>query len=168
MYTKCARKGDRYRHGYDELEHDRRKAELCVGCEEPQGLRTKVTPIFRTIQVPSCFLDLVKVKNERKIQGIQEAWDKRALFLKIKDRVYASRNAPPRLRSLTFERDDYTCQICLRPRVEVERAGSWLEADHKIAWEAGGQTCLENLQTTCRECNVGKHHASTTIKLLSH
>jgi 5-methylcytosine-specific restriction endonuclease McrA len=31
-----------------------------------------------------------------------------------------------------------------------------LHVDHKTAWANGGETVLENLQTLCSKCNIGK------------
>ncbi len=55
----------------------------------------------------------------------------------------------PRKRFLVFRRDKYICQIC-------KRGGGELQVDHVIPLCRGGSEKMENLQTLCRECNMGK------------
>ncbi len=59
-----------------------------------------------------------------------------------------------RLRWQVFKRDNFRCVNCGRspakdPTIE-------LHADHITAWSKGGETVLENLQTLCSICNLGK------------
>ena len=58
------------------------------------------------------------------------------------------------LRFKVFKRDNFKCCICgaspaKDPSVE-------LHADHIIPWSKGGETKIENLQTLCSKCNLGK------------
>jgi 5-methylcytosine-specific restriction endonuclease McrA len=53
-----------------------------------------------------------------------------------------------------LQRDRFTCCACgaspaLSPGVE-------LHVDHIVPWSKGGETGLENLQTLCSVCNLGK------------
>ena len=59
-----------------------------------------------------------------------------------------------RLRFKVLARDNYKCCACgaspaKDPSVE-------LEVDHIIPWDKGGETLIENLQTLCHDCNLGK------------
>lgn len=59
-----------------------------------------------------------------------------------------------RLRWHVLQRDRFTCRACgaspaLTPGVE-------LHVDHIKPWSKGGETVLENLQTLCSGCNLGK------------
>lgn len=59
-----------------------------------------------------------------------------------------------RLRFLVMKRDNFKCCICgatpaTNPSVE-------LHIDHIIPWSKGGETTLDNLQTLCSNCNLGK------------
>lgn len=59
-----------------------------------------------------------------------------------------------RLRFLVMKRDNFKCCICgaspaKDPTVE-------LHIDHIIPWAKGGETVMENLQTLCSKCNLGK------------
>lgn len=54
-----------------------------------------------------------------------------------------------RKRFLVFRRDGYTCRMC-------KRKGGELHVDHVIPFCRGGSDKIDNLQTLCRDCNVGK------------
>ena len=59
-----------------------------------------------------------------------------------------------RLRWKVLQRDRFTCCACgsspaITPGVE-------LQVDHILPWSKGGETVLENLQTLCSICNLGK------------
>jgi len=59
-----------------------------------------------------------------------------------------------RLRFLVMRRDRFTCQTC--GRTPALDPGVILHVDHVVPWDNGGETTVENLQTLCRECNIGK------------
>lgn len=88
---------------------------------------------------------------------------KRDELLTCQEVVYASRFFPPKIREIIFERDDYTCQKCLRTRDQLKPLGYHLEVDHIVAWIDGGKTTYRNGQTLCSECNKGKHHAKSYL-----
>lgn len=59
-----------------------------------------------------------------------------------------------RLRFLVMQRDNFKCCMCgaspaKDPNVE-------LHIDHIIPWSKGGETTIDNLQTLCSKCNLGK------------
>lgn len=59
-----------------------------------------------------------------------------------------------RLRFLVNRRDRFACRACGRsPANEV---GVVLHVDHILPWSKGGETTMENLQTLCEVCNLGK------------
>lgn len=58
---------------------------------------------------------------------------------------------PAQLRYQVLSRDRSTCQKCGRKAPNVE-----LEVDHIVPWDSGGPTVIDNLQTLCKECNIGK------------
>jgi hypothetical protein len=59
-----------------------------------------------------------------------------------------------RLRFLVMRRDNFKCRICGRsPATDPTVI---LDVDHIKAWSKGGLTILENLQTLCTICNIGK------------
>lgn len=65
-----------------------------------------------------------------------------------------SRDINLRLRFKVFQRDNFKCCIC--GRLPATTQGLELQVDHIKPWSKGGETTLENLQTLCRDCNLGK------------
>lgn len=57
----------------------------------------------------------------------------------------------PKMRFEVFKRDDFTCQYCGRKTPKVI-----LECDHVVPRAEGGLDEIENLITSCFECNRGK------------
>ncbi|MFZ1075367.1 MAG: HNH endonuclease [Minisyncoccia bacterium] len=65
-----------------------------------------------------------------------------------------SRNINWRLRFLVMRRDNFKCKNCGgSPATDPTII---LHVDHVKAWANGGETVLENLQTLCSKCNIGK------------
>lgn len=68
-----------------------------------------------------------------------------------------SRTISDKLRYTVLKRDNFKCCACgaspaKDPSVE-------LHIDHIIPWSKGGETALENLQTLCSRCNIGKSNS---------
>ena len=59
-----------------------------------------------------------------------------------------------RLRFLVMKRDNFKCCICGRSPATTPNLE--LHIDHIKPWSKGGETVLENLQTLCIDCNLGK------------
>jgi len=58
------------------------------------------------------------------------------------------------LRYKVFVRDNFRCVSCGRsPATEI---GVKLHIDHKIPFSKGGKSTIDNLQTLCHVCNLGK------------
>lgn len=65
-----------------------------------------------------------------------------------------SRNVSLALRLKVLSRDNFRCVFCGRsPATDV---GTRLHIDHVYPFSLGGRTLLDNLQTLCADCNVGK------------
>lgn len=65
-----------------------------------------------------------------------------------------SRNINTRLRFKVMKRDNFKCCACgaspaKDPSIE-------LHVDHIVPWSKGGETEIDNLQTLCSKCNLGK------------
>ncbi len=59
-----------------------------------------------------------------------------------------------RLRFLVMKRDNFKCCVCgASPAKDPEVE---LHVDHIIPWSKGGETVIDNLQTLCSKCNLGK------------
>ena len=69
-------------------------------------------------------------------------------------REEARREVRPGLRFKVFLRDRFRCLACGRsPATDLNVE---LHADHIVSVRDGGKTTFENLQTLCRDCNLGK------------
>ena len=64
------------------------------------------------------------------------------------------RDPSPRLRYRVLERDRFTCRAC--GASPAKDSGVSLHIDHIVPWSKGGKTTLDNLQTLCAKCNLGK------------
>lgn len=65
-----------------------------------------------------------------------------------------SREINLRNRFKVIQRDNFKCQCCgASPATDHSIV---LHVDHIIPWSKGGETILENLQTLCSKCNLGK------------
>lgn len=71
------------------------------------------------------------------------------------------RNINLRLRFRTLQLDAFKCRACgaspaKNPEIE-------LHVDHIVPWSKGGETELDNLQTLCSKCNLGKSNLHNLI-----
>ena len=64
-----------------------------------------------------------------------------------------SRHINDRLRFKVLMRDNFKCKCGRSPATDPTVI---LHVDHILAWSKGGETVLENLQTLCLKCNLGK------------
>jgi len=67
------------------------------------------------------------------------------------------REISDRLRFKILLRDGFTCRKC--GRSPLKKIGVELHVDHITPWSKGGETIPENLETKCKECNLGKGNA---------
>ena len=63
-----------------------------------------------------------------------------------------------RLRFTVMKRDNFKCCMC--GRSPATTPGLELHIDHIIPWSKGGETTIDNLQTLCSDCNLGKSNLS--------
>ena len=74
---------------------------------------------------------------------------------KAKTKSYTpSRKISNKLRYQVLKRDNFKCCACGASPAKDPSAE--LHIDHIIPWSKGGKTTLENLQTLCSKCNLGK------------
>ncbi len=64
-----------------------------------------------------------------------------------------------RLRFIVMRRDNFKCKCCGRSPATDSKI--ILHVDHVIPYSNGGETVLENLQTLCSVCNIGKSNLET-------
>ena len=68
-----------------------------------------------------------------------------------------TRTISVKLRYQVFSRDNFKCCIC--GASPAKDPGVELHVDHILPWSRGGETVLENLQTLCSLCNLGKSNS---------
>ena len=64
------------------------------------------------------------------------------------------RNINLRLRWKILKQDNFSCNKC--GNSPAKDSNVELHVDHIIPWSRGGETVLENLETLCSDCNLGK------------
>lgn len=69
-------------------------------------------------------------------------------------RRQTSRDPNSALRWRVANRDGFRCLHC--GKSPARDLGITLHIDHIVPWSKGGETVLQNLQTLCSECNIGK------------
>ena len=95
----------------------------------------------------------VKYINETSDENDSVAVNKKTI--KDKGRNHkTSRSINLRIRFLVLRRDDFKCCKC--GASPAKDPSVILQVDHIIPWSKGGETVLENLQTLCSKCNIGK------------
>jgi hypothetical protein len=87
-----------------------------------------------------------------------EAEQKLTKITKNKSLAKSLRRSPKsinwRLRAIVLIRDNCICKMC--GASPAKNSETVLHVDHIIPWSKGGETILENLQTLCSLCNIGK------------
>jgi 5-methylcytosine-specific restriction endonuclease McrA len=69
-------------------------------------------------------------------------------------KIEKSRTIPLSIRVKVLSRDNFRCVFCGKsPATDI---GTKLHIDHIVSFANGGENTLENLQTLCEECNLGK------------
>ena len=72
----------------------------------------------------------------------------------IKQRRKTSRDINLRLRFKVLQRDNFKCCTC--GASPAKDPSVKLHVDHIVPWSKGGETVMNNLQTLCSNCNLGK------------
>jgi len=67
------------------------------------------------------------------------------------------RKISDRLRFKILMRDGFTCKSC--GKSPMKEMGVELHVDHILPWSKGGETVPDNLETKCKQCNLGKGNA---------
>ena len=91
------------------------------------------------------------VNNEENTSSEQAI---KSLEVEPSTRHKTSRTINWRIRFIVMRRDNFKCKNCGRSPATDQNI--ILHVDHIKAWANGGETVLENLQTLCSICNIGK------------
>ena len=121
------------------FEHVGRSSYRCLGKNYPYNGN-----LYHNEQVVGICKD-----GERKVFGIP---DKPAQ--NIERKTQRSRDPSTRLRFEVLFRDKFTCRFC--GASPTKDPSVTLHIDHIVPWSKGGETALDNLQTLCSKCNLGK------------
>ncbi len=68
-----------------------------------------------------------------------------------------------RLRFKVLQRDNFKCCIC--GRSPATTPGLKLQVDHIKPWSNGGESVIDNLQTLCSDCNLGKSNLAFNLNV---
>ena len=82
--------------------------------------------------------------------GMAEHFVQKSTYIRHK----TSRDINLRLRFKVLKRDNFCCCVCGRSPSTTK--GLELHIDHIIPYSKGGETVIDNLQTLCSDCNLGK------------
>lgn len=98
------------------------------------------------------------VRHVNKEEGVNSS-SKRADRMKSNTqkkhlRHATNRSISWRLRFRIMQRDNFKCVKC--GRTPATDPAVILQIDHTLPWSKGGETLIENLQTLCSICNMGK------------
>jgi len=94
---------------------------------------------------------VIYINNEESISTEESL---KSIRTRPNTRHKTSRTINWRLRFIVMRRDNFKCKNC--GRSPATDPSIILHVDHKRAWAKGGETTLENLQTLCSKCNIGK------------
>ncbi len=93
-----------------------------------------------------------EINRETQIEGTSK--------VSIRAQGRGPRDPSLRVRFLVMNRDNFKCRHCGRsPATDPSIV---LHIDHVTPWSKGGRTTIENLQTLCQHCNLGKSNLSET------
>lgn len=101
-----------------------------------------------------------KIKNVYQIDSVENSTPSKNSVDKSEDETQrkplhiTSRNINLKLRFKVFQRDNFKCCACGASPAKDPSVD--LHVDHIIPWSKGGETVIENLQTLCSKCNLGK------------
>ena len=88
------------------------------------------------------------------LEEINSGTEKRDLQSPTSPSRKTRRDINLRLRFKVMQRDSFKCCMC--GRSPATTPGLELHIDHIKPWSKGGETIMENLQTLCQDCNLGK------------
>lgn len=76
--------------------------------------------------------------------------------------VHSQSRAPSKkLRFKVLRRDGFRCVSCGKSSIDI---GVRLQVDHIRPYSRGGRTTINNLQTLCQDCNLGKMTDTVCVK----
>ena len=114
------------------------------------GWRNALKSFLDYINEEYVFVEKTPKSKNKQTQHIKE--------IKTKSHHLTSRDPNLRLKFLVMKRDNFKCCMC--GRSPATTVGLELHIDHIVPWSKGGETVIDNLQTLCNDCNLGKSNLS--------
>lgn len=103
-------------------------------------------------------LDQAEPDSEQKKIDINNQKPIEPNLIDLKKLAETKMRVMPALRWLVFSRDNWKCVSCGKSSID----GKILHVDHIIPRSKGGPNHLDNYQTLCSECNIGKSNRDQT------
>ncbi|MFW5853547.1 MAG: homing endonuclease associated repeat-containing protein [Patescibacteria group bacterium] len=107
----------------------------------------------------NAFLEFIELKMGKKIEDVSDSQSEvtdefNTVKNNFKYKKENSRTIPLGVRLEVLNRDNFKCRFCGKsPAINF---GTELHIDHVVPFSKGGKSVAENLQTLCKECNLGK------------
>jgi hypothetical protein len=98
------------------------------------------------------FIEYIGNDNEDENKKDNENYERNIPF-----KHKTKREISDRLRFKILMRDGFTCRTC--GKSPLKDSNVELHVDHILPWSKGGETIPENLETKCKQCNLGKGNA---------
>lgn len=95
--------------------------------------------------------EFVRFANNRRVNKTSSLFALGNCYIKKRKR---NRDVSYSMRYKVLTRDDFRCVKC--GSSPANEKGVKLQIDHIKPYSKGGETVMNNLQTLCRECNIGK------------
>ena len=95
-----------------------------------------------------------EIDNESEETESADSFEQVSIEVNNKPTHNTKRDINLRLRFKVMQRDNFKCRMCgASPATDPTVI---LHIDHIIPWAKGGETTIDNLQTLCSKCNLGK------------
>lgn len=122
-----------------------------MSCNEISAWINERTGKYVTITTKS-ISDIIPSETTRsKGDAFKNAISRGRMTYKTKDKLFKRQGIYLGTRYKVLQRDNFKCKCC--------GSTNFLEVDHIIPVMDGGTNDLNNLQTLCKECNMGKYQA---------
>jgi len=115
------------------------------------GWRNALVAFIEYINTDDTDNDESKNKKNGTLENITE---KNIIEIIERYQKRTTRNINLKLRFRVLQRDSFKCCYC--GASPAKDTSIELHVDHIVPWSKGGETILENLQTLCSKCNLGK------------
>lgn len=117
------------------------------------GWRNALFAFIQYVNSADSEAELSKSVDQEPEEEVQER-PGNPIRMKRVSRKRTSRNINLKMRFTVLQRDNFVCRSC--GASPAKNPGVELHIDHIVPWSRAGETEIENLQTLCSKCNLGK------------